>query len=401
MKVLLVTSGSRGDVQPFIALAKGLLGAGHEAVVAAPRRFEPLGNAAGVRLIGLDDSVFDLQDELAGAGVRAALGATRRARPYLRRWLDDLVQLVDLRPDVVVFTQKTLGGAAVAERCGVPAVPAQLIPLAPPTRAFAMPLAPAWTPQVLNRASWLTAAAVEAPWRSMVAAWRSERLGLPARGQSFDQLARRHGILSGWSRHLLPAPPDWPEDAAPTGFWTLPGRPGPIPETVERFLAEGDPPVLVGFGSMPSRDPAGLTAPVVAGLRAAGRRGLLVSGTAGLGAGLAADDMCVVEQVPHQAVLPRVAVAVHHGGVGTVAAALCAGVPQVVHPFFGDQPFWARRLRVLGVAPEPLDVLAANRVADAVTAAAGLRPAAASMSALLLAEDGIAAAIGRLERVAG
>ena len=399
MRVLLVTSGSRGDVQPFVALAHGLQLAGHQAVVAAPRRFESLGAQAGVELIGLDDSVFEFQAELVGAGAMAAMQSAGRVRPYLLRWLDDLVQLADLHVDLVVFTQKTLGGAAIAEKCRVPAIPAQLIPLAPATSRFAMPLAPHWTPQVFNRLSWRVVDAVEAPWRSMVAKWRSERLGLPERGASFKQAVAEHGILSGWSRHLLPAPPDWPANAAPTGFWTLPEPTDELPADLDRFLSHGEPPVLVGFGSMLSAKAALITEEVVAGLRAAGRRGLLVSGWAGLGADLVTADMFVIEQVPYQAVMPRVSAAVHHGGVGTLAAALTAGIPQVVHPFFGDQPFWASRLHDLGLAPKPLKQLTADGLCVALQSAAGMHPAAQRFRQHLSDEDGVSTAIAALEMI--
>lgn len=394
----MVTTGTRGDVQPFIALAHGLTAAGHEAVVAAPRRFEALAGEVGGDFVGLDDSVFELQEELVGAGVRAALTAPALARPYLERWLDDLVRLTDLAPDVVVFTQKALGGAAIAEKLGVPAVPAQLIPTTPATSAFAMPLVPLWTPHAFSRLSWGMAGAIERPWRSMVARWRSERLGLPAKGPDFAQMVAEHGILSAWSRHLLPAPADWPASAAPLGFWTLPRHVGAtLAEDLAGFLDAGEPPVLVGFGSMTSSEPERLTERIVAGLRASGRRGLLVSGWAGLGAGIAADDLFVVDQIPFQAVMPRVAAAVHHGGIGTVAAAMMAGIPQVVHPFFGDQQFWADRLHRLGVAPGPLDRITAHTLADAVEDALDRRPAAAEIKAALAGEDGIASAITRLE----
>ena len=133
MRTLLVTTGSRGDVQPFLALARGLADAGHAPVVAAPRRFSDLAGQVGVEFVGLDDSLFALQDELAGAGTMAAFTAASRARPLLRRWLDDLVRLLDLGADSVVFTVKSLGGAAIAEKLGVPALPAS-------------PAGPAWVP---------------------------------------------------------------------------------------------------------------------------------------------------------------------------------------------------------------------------------------------------------------
>ena len=123
---LLITTGSRGDVQPFLVLARALAESGAGPVVAAPRRFGDLATRFGVEFVGLDDNILDLQDELVGAGpVRAAL-SLGRIRPLMRRWLDDLAELAHEeagRADVVVFTQKALGGASVAERLGSPGCP--------------------------------------------------------------------------------------------------------------------------------------------------------------------------------------------------------------------------------------------------------------------------------------
>ena len=141
---LLITTGSRGDVQPFLVLARALSEAGAHPVVAAPRRFDNLAARFGVEFIGLDDSILDLQDELVGAGPVRAVRSLGRIRPLMRRWLDDLAELAhgeSGRADIVVFTQKALGGASVAERLKVPGLPAQLIPTGPPTSAFRAPFA--------------------------------------------------------------------------------------------------------------------------------------------------------------------------------------------------------------------------------------------------------------------
>lgn len=395
--ILLVTTGSRGDVQPFLALARALDDAGARATVAAPRRFATLARAMGADFVGLDDSVFALQDDLVGAGPLRAAASMRRVRPSMRAWLADLGALADRDLDAVVFTQKTLGGAALAERLGVPAIPAQLIPTAPATSAFPLPFAPLRTPPALNRASFALAAAVERPWLGLVSRWRAS-LGLPRRGRSFADVVEEHGILSAWSPALLPAPADWPADAAPLGFWVSPAGPTLAPE-IEEFLAAGPPPVVVGFGSMRSGDPGRLTRDVVAGLRRAGRRGIVVGGWAGLGSGAAAapgDDVLVVGEAPFEALLPRASALVHHGGVGTVGAAMRAGIPQAIHPFFGDQPFWAARLERLGVAPPPLRELTPASLAGAMARVDDLAPAARDLRDRAAGEDGVRAAVARI-----
>ena len=397
---LLITTGSRGDVQPFLVLARALSEAGAHPVVAAPRRFDNLAARFGVEFIGLDDSILDLQDELVGAGPVRAVRSLGRIRPLMRRWLNDLAELAHGeagRADIAVFTQKVLGGASLAERLKIPGLPAQLIPTGPPTSAFRAPLAPVGTPRLLRRASWLLVGAAEAPWGRMVAQWRSARLGLKTRPIPFSRIVATRGILSAWSPRLLAAPPEWHSSQSPLGFWRS-RETGTLPPDIERFLADGPPPVVIGFGSMRHDDPARLAREVVDGLRRAGRRGILLAGWSGLSVS-GGGDILAVEEAPLGGLLPRAAAIVHHGGVGTVGAALHAGTPQVISPFFGDQSFWAGRLRELGVAPRPLMRITGEALAERLRAADALADTAGALGEVMADEDGCAAAIGRINQV--
>ena len=397
---LLITTGSRGDVQPFLVLARALSEAGAHPVVAAPRRFDNLAARFGVEFIGLDDSILDLQDELVGAGPVRAVRSLGRIRPLMRRWLNDLAELAHGeagRADIAVFTQKVLGGASLAERLKIPGLPAQLIPTGPPTSAFRAPLAPVGTPRLLRRASWLLVGAAEAPWRRMVAQWRSAGLGLKTRPIPFSRIVASRGILSAWSPRLLAAPPEWHSSQSPLGFWRS-RETGTLPPDIERFLADGPPPVVIGFGSMRHDDPARLAREVVDGLRRAGRKGILLAGWSGLSVS-GGGDILAVEEAPLGGLLPRAAAIVHHGGVGTVGAALHAGTPQVISPFFGDQSFWAGRLRELGVAPRPLMRITGEALAERLRAADALADTAGALGEVMADEDGCAAAIGRINQV--
>ena len=397
---LLITTGSRGDVQPFLVLARALSEAGAHPVVAAPRRFDNLAARFGVEFIGLDDSILDLQDELVGAGPVRAVRSLGRIRPLMRRWLNDLAELAHGeagRADIAVFTQKVLGGASLAERLKIPGLPAQLIPTGPPTSAFRAPLAPVGTPRLLRRASWLLVGAAEAPWRRMVGQWRSARLGLKTRPIPFSRIVATRGILSAWSPRLLAAPPEWHSSQSPLGFWRS-RETGTLPPDIERFLADGPPPVVIGFGSMRHDDPARLAREVVDGLRRAGRRGILLAGWSGLSVS-GGGDILAVEEAPLGGLLPRAAAIVHHGGVGTVGAALHAGTPQVISPFFGDQSFWAGRLRELGVAPRPLMRITGEALAERLRVADALADTAGALGEVMADEDGCAAAIGRINQV--
>ncbi|MET7338006.1 glycosyltransferase [Nonomuraea sp. NPDC005650] len=398
MRPLLITVGSRGDVQPFLALARGLLAAGHRPVLAAPRRFEPLATRHGVEFAPLNDEMFALQDSVKGQGVRAAITAARSVRPILRRLLDDQAALAARSADVVVYHPKSLGGPYVAEKLGVPALAALLIPLYIPTSAFPSPIFPVRPPGPLNRASWRVAAAIEAPYRGTIRTWRAEALGLQDGFRPMADLIKTGSVLHAWSPHLMPAPADWPGSARPIGFWTMPlDDTWTPPERLARFLEQGEPPVYVGFGSSTTGDPDSMTATVLEGVRLAGRRAVLATGWGALRPGAVADDVLVMEEAPHDWLLPRVAVAVHHGGIGTAAAALRAGMPQVVRPFLGDQPFWAGRLHHLGVAPAPLrGRLTATRLATAITTATELAPAARALAGDVAGEDGVTTAITRI-----
>ncbi len=188
MNVLLIAAGDLAQAEPFLALARGLGEAGHNATVAAPSRFAALAGDVGVVFAGLDDSAFTICQELGRAGV----GGTRSpylTEPDLRRWLDGLTALTDVSADAVVFTRDAVGASSVADRLGVPAIPAQVVPTAPATAAFAALNAPLWTPRALHRWTWSNADAAPQPWRSVLARWRIKHLGLRAEDTRGDPVA--------------------------------------------------------------------------------------------------------------------------------------------------------------------------------------------------------------------
>jgi sterol 3beta-glucosyltransferase len=310
--------------------------------------------------------------------------------------------------DVIVHHPKALAGPHLAEALGVPALTATLMPLYVPTREFALPLLPARVPVPgpLVRPSWRLVSMIDSPYRGMIRRWRREVLGLPARSPT-TLTTKPDGRpapvpLQAWSGHLLPAPSDWPAAAAPLGFWFTPPRgPARPSEELTAFLDAGEPPVYLGFGSMVGRDPAGLARTVLEAVRLAGVRAVLATGWGGLRPGDQPHrEVLVVDQARHDWLFARVSAVVHHGGIGTVAAAARAGRPQVIRPFLGDQPFWASQVHRLGLGPVPLTGgLNPQRLADALTTATrtpdfGHR--ARELATRMRSEDGLSAAIRRL-----
>ena len=210
---------------------------------------------------------------------------------------------------------------------------------------------------------------------------------------------------SSRDRHVVPPPRDWPPTVTSTGYWFLPATATALPDDLAAFLAAGEPPVLIGFGSMAGPDPAATTRTVLAAVARSGMRAVLATGWGGLSADRLPGDVMAIDQVPHDLLLPHVAAVVHHGGAGTTGAAAAAGRPQVICPFVADQPFWGRRMHALGVAPPAIHQsrLTAERLAAAVTHAVtdpAIRHAAAELGPRIATERGAAAAVDRLEALA-
>lgn len=417
MKVLIMTLGTRGDVQPFVALAHGLTVAGHDAVLAAPHRFAEFVRGHGVEFAGIDDGPLRLMDDratvvedVATGGLGKKLALAKQMPALFTRTLTDCWTVASDGPgagaDVVVHNGQVIAGQHVAERLGRPAVLALPIPMYVPTREFPWPGQP--MPRVVpNRATFLGMKGPAVMFGRTVDRWRST-LDLPKRKGRHDPLRAPGGspapVLHAISRHVLPRPADWPATATMTGYWFLTdSEPPPLPRALTEFLDAGEPPVFIGFGSMSGPDPAATTATVLTAARKTGVRAIIGTAWGGLTAETA-DDVFTIGEVPFDQLFPKVAAVVHHGGAGTIAAAAAAGRPQVVCPFVADQPFWGHRMHHLGVAPEPLHQrhLDPDRLAAAIERAVSdttFAIAADRLGQLIRAEDGVREAVRQLETI--
>jgi UDP:flavonoid glycosyltransferase YjiC (YdhE family) len=170
------------------------------------------------------------------------------------------------------------------------------------------------------------------------------------------------------------------------------------------FLQAGSPPVYVGFGSLSHRNPQETADLVLQALEQANQRAVLLSGWSGMQDLKVPDTTFVIDSIPHAWLFPRVAAVVHHGGAGTTAAGLRAGKPSVIVPFFGDQPFWGRRVAALGVGPAPIPrrKLTVERLARAIHQAVtdeDMCQRASQLGATIRAEDGLAQAAAVVQRL--
>jgi sterol 3beta-glucosyltransferase len=409
MRAFVLTVGSRGDVQPFVALAAGLQASGHDAVLAAPAMFGELAAASGVPFVPLD---LDMNE------VGAAL-ADRRGLSHLVRFcqlmgrraaaaLPGATAAGRLGADVVVHHPVLPFGQHLAELLGVPAVVAQPVPVLVPTREFPSAAWPYRLPPIANRPSYRVARQLSGLWcRRDIDRWRRDELHLPPRRGRHDPLRSADGtpvtVLHSFSAHVVPRPADWPAAAHVTGYWMRPAEhDGSPPRRLTEFVERGDPVVYIGFGSMPGPDPERLAAAMIAATDQSGTRAVVTSLSPVLRRLLPASRFLILRNAPHGWLFPRMQAIVHHGGAGTTAAAIVSGRPQVIWPFGIDQPFWARRMAALGVAPpaRPVRTLTSASFAAALDRALGDRAMAeraAELGARVRAEDGLGQAIARLE----
>jgi vancomycin aglycone glucosyltransferase len=228
-------------------------------------------------------------------------------------------------------------------------------------------------------------------------------LGLDPIHNPMTHLAGRRSVLAA-DRDLAPVAEDAPSTLVVTDAWIL-DEPATLGPRVEAFLNRAPAPIYFGFGSMIAKDARSLASSAIASARALGCAALVVGGWAGLERHIPeADDVLAVDCVPHDLVLPRVAVAVHHGGAGTTTAAARAGVPQVVLPHILDQFYWAHRVERLGLGPRGLPVALANAdvLTDRIATALGnarIREAAATLAPAIASRNGVKAAVRVLEAV--
>jgi sterol 3beta-glucosyltransferase len=202
------------------------------------------------------------------------------------------------------------------------------------------------------------------------------------------------------SPHVVPPIDD--ANVSTTGYWFLDERADP-PAELDRFLAAGDAPVYVGFGSMSSSDPAATLRMIVAATERAGRRAVIGRGWSGAAALDLPRTVYMLDAAPHQWLFPRMAALVHHGGAGTTAAGLAAGKPTLIVPHRADQPYWGRRVAALGVgvAPLPRRKLSLDTLAERLERLLGDRSIQAKAAALgeqIRAERGVEAAVTWIER---
>ena len=401
-RVVLASVGSRGDVQPMLALAQALAARGHVPVIAVPPNFEPWVKALGFEFapLGADMQVFLAENaDLLTSNQAKALRGTAHYFSHQIPLQAQQLRSICRGADALLWSGLAFVAPSVAEHLRLPSlgvlystcmVPSGLHP--PPT--FPWHGLPNWVNHFFWRIQRLVASRIiGAPLNAQRVA-----MGLPPVGLH-QHLFRDSQFVIAVDEALFPPDPSWGR-RFPYANYIAFDDPEPLDPDLVAWLANGEPPVFVGFGSMSGHGTDRIEQMIVEAVSATGRRCIVGAGWAGLGEGHLPPGWRVVSEAPHAKLFPRVAAVVHHGGSGTTASALRAGVAQVILPLFLDQYHHAHRLFVAGIAPRPVPMerITAPELTQAIQAALAL-PQGPRMAAAgrLRASDACADIARRLE----
>ena len=418
LKITILAIGTRGDVQPCIALGRGLNAAGHSVTIAAFEDFAAMVTSCGVPFHPISGRMQDLiQSEMSREIARSGgnlIKATRLMAEILDsltgRFCEDLLNACK-GADTVIFSTAAPHGYhlyAIPEALGIPCYPAYLFPMFGYDRVFPHPLWPvrASLGQAYNRLSHrFIEQLVWQPFRRTINDWRKRILKLPPVPfwGPYGRMSERP-ILCGYSAAVIPPPQPETSWVHVTGFWFLDREPAwSPPQELEEFLNSGPAPVYIGFGSINFRESDDALAVVCDALFRTKLRAVML-GTPAMPEGLLSDNIYVTRSIPFDWLFPRMAAVVHHGGAGTTACGLRAGVPGVVIPFKGEQMFFGHMVARLGAGPRPLNRhhLTAETVRGALlqaTADSEMKRRAHALGARLREEDGVGNAVALFNRL--
>lgn len=412
--ITLLTSGTRGDVLPYIALGKGLHEAGYNVRIAAPRGFANLIQSHHVPFSPFDGNPTDLMIEQGdftpftiGTNPIRSFQATRnflqKARPLYRRMLHTAAQACH-GSDLLIHGLPTIWGAHIAEGLGIPAVRANLQPLTP-TREFPSALLPFrfslfgignwFSHWAVTQATWLS-------WRSEINHARHADFGLgPAHwlDPSLQTDSHQPLTLNGFSTQVVPRPRDWNEKQQITGYWKLASPEWTPPKELQHFIELSPNLIAIGFGSPGTQ---GYLPMLEEALNLADAQAVLTIPSK-WHSEVKSKNIFPIEYVPHDWLYKRVRVAIHHGGAGTTSASLHAGIPTITLPLAIDQFFWGERVYKIGaglsIPQRKLNTQNLSQTIIEVLNSKEMNEKAKMICKLLKQEDGVQKAIKVIQKI--
>ena len=345
MKIFIATYGSRGDVEPYVALGKGLQSAGYSVILGTSERFRHFVEEHRLEYGYMNDDLLSIIDTDQGKDllenttnffhvIKQNIKLVRQVKPMQVALLRETWEIAkNVNPDFIIYHPKAFASPHIAEKLGIGCALATPIPMFVPTseRPFlALPNLKlgGW----YNRLSYkIITLLTEIFSGRYVKSFRKD-IDLVLLNK-FEFLKSSDGkaipVLHALSEAVLPRPNDWPDSAHITGYWFLERESAwTPPQDLLTFIDAGEPPVYIGFGSMAGRNPERLAKIVIDALQIVGLRGIIATGWGGLTPETLPDNILKIEKAPHDWLFPRMAAVVHHGGAGTTAAGLRAGKPS-------------------------------------------------------------------------
>ncbi len=411
MRITILTYGSRGDVQPFLPLSLGLIANGHCVTLAAPSRFKNLVEEHSINFVPLAGDPQELSRRLNNAGhnfvkiLRELMNHGVEIGADVLRQTEEACRDADL---IIHSFTHLVGAHTLAREKNIPDIHVQPFPMFGSTGDYPNVTLPNLRSRVVNRLTHQFSEKITW-WTSQIGFEQvCRRAGLPKRKLYWpfedDPRRPRTPILCAWSPSVLSAPRDWPSRIHVTGYYFFShDHSHQPPAELDVFLKAGKPPICITFGSMVNREAEKIDHVVHESLRQTQNRGIILSGWSGV-RHRPSKDVLYLESMSHDWLLPRCRMVVHHGGAGTTAAGLRAGIPNIVLPFTADQPFWGRRVRAIGAGPGPILVkkLSTETLTRAIVEAESesLRERARAIGQRIRSEDGVGCAVKLIEKYA-
>ena len=415
--ITFIAYGTRGDVQPALALGKALRQHNHKVRILAGANFAdwiqqhdliPLPTQIDMQALMASEGGRDWVEKGNNPVLQMRIMGKLLAKHGMQIARDawDACQGSDL---IISSFTSDVYAVGMAQKLGIPHISAPLQPTLFTTKDGRTLL----NAPLPNRSSWINyffgklfiETAAWSLYGNIANRTRTELLGLPAQTRAENRADRQKmTIIHGYSPHVVPHPNDWPNNFHTAGYWFLDENDQwQPPGNLLDFLGAGSPPVAIGFGSMTGRNSQKITEIVLEAVQMSGQRAILLSGWAGLGDVTLPKAGFQLPAAPHSWLFPKMAAVVHHSGAGTTAAGLRAGIPSILVPHFADQPFWGQRVASLGVGPKAImrPKLTAHKLAEAMDTAVSnqsMQQNAAALGKKIRAEDGIGKAVALIEK---
>lgn len=359
MRIVLLASGSRGDVQPYIALGLGLKKKGHSICIATAENFEDYVTSYGLDFYAIQGDISkvmnraEIEEQMKAKNPISFILSFNEMNETFRKDLDEGQERAweaGQEADVIIFHPGLMNGYYMSKKLGIPGILASPIPFSPTSEYPALlfynsPRLGGWfnklSHMIFNHVFWSSIKP------SVEALWKRHDPSIKVKNPLTLIHKEELPVLYSISKYVIPPSDDWDDHIMVSGYWFPDDDDYNPPDNLREFLVSGSEPVYVGFGSV-GKVAEDTTRAAVDALLKLNKR-VIVSSSLDIDEWIDDSRVYRLERAPHTWLFPRMSMVVHHGGAGTTAAGLMSGKPSVIVPQSNDQPMWAKRIKELGV----------------------------------------------------